>query len=59
MYDNIEHGWIANNKEREPEKFCDCDWCFEPIYIGEDYYDLMGDRVCEECVKASRQTAGE
>lgn len=29
--------------------FCQCDFCGEDIYEGEDFYDFDGDIVCENC----------
>lgn len=41
----------------EPEVALYCDCCGEPIYVGEDYYDLSDiycktgvDNVCSECI---------
>lgn len=34
----------------DPEPAFYCDECNEPIYVGEDYYDVEGYRLCEYCV---------
>lgn len=57
MQDNLEHGWIVNDRESESEVAYTCDWCGEKIYYGDEYYDLCGEKVCEDCVRACRKTA--
>lgn len=57
MRDDLEHGWIVNDREREPEKAYACEWCGETIYYGDEYYDLSGDKVCEDCIRNCRKTA--
>lgn len=34
-----------------------CDCCGEPIYEGDDYYDIDGVAWCEDCIRAARKTA--
>lgn len=37
-----------------------CAICKEPIYVGDDYYDIDGLGICcEECIKASRRYDAE
>lgn len=57
--DNLEHGWIVNDYESEDKEYCTCEWCGEPIYIGDIYYDLNGDKVCEDCIMDCRKTAND
>lgn len=28
-----------------------CDICGEPLYDGDAYYDVMGEKYCESCMK--------
>lgn len=41
----------------DPEVFARCEICGEPIYDGEDYYEIDGQRYCEDCVYDARKTA--
>lgn len=40
-----------------------CDRCRESIWLGEDYYDIDGENLCEECfdivTRGWRRTHGE
>lgn len=59
--DDLEHGWVGREDSGcdhdEDEEFFRCAWCGEKIYVGEDYYDFDGDRVCKECVDSCARTA--
>ena len=55
---NLQAPWIghpADEEEREPVYFCE--WCDRPILEGEDYYDMDGTKVCEDCISNCRKTA--
>jgi len=34
-----------------------CSGCGEPIYDGDDYWDLVGEQFCEGCIEDSRKVA--
>lgn len=34
-----------------------CSGCGRDIVDGEDYWDILGEQWCEECIDKSRQTA--
>lgn len=37
-----------------------CELCEEPIYEGDDYYDIDGiGRCCEECIEGSKRLCAE
>lgn len=55
--DDLEHGWIVNDRERHAKEVYTCEWCGGEICDGEDYYDVGGDKVCEECINECRKTA--
>ena len=38
---------------------CYCDLCGREIYVGDDYYDINEQFICERCISRSRKTAGE
>lgn len=59
MRDDLEHGWIGteDRESDEEEAVYTCEWCSEPIYAGEEYYNFNGERVCCECVKDCKRTA--
>ena len=44
-------------REDQPEQLCTCAWCGGPIYAGDDYYDLDGESVCEECIESAKRKA--
>lgn len=44
---------------RSPTVACDCDLCGREIHIGDDYYDINGEFICERCITRNRKTAGE
>lgn len=49
--DNLEHGWIVNEKSYDKDEgMYVCDWCGEEIYEGDKYYDFDGSKVCADCV---------
>lgn len=41
----------------EPEAVERCANCGEPIYEGDDYYEIGGECYCEVCVDDARKTA--
>lgn len=57
MKDDLEHGWLVNDIEEEAEQAFTCDWCGEPIYDGDEYYDLGGERVCSDCIRNCQKMA--
>lgn len=57
MIDNLEHGWIVNDNESEPQVAFRCECCGEPIYYGDDYYDFDGNKWCAECVQDCKREA--
>jgi len=55
---NLQAPWIGHPAdEKEPEIIHYCDLCDSAIYEGEDYYDIGGTKVCEDCVRSCRKTA--
>lgn len=55
---NLQAPWIgqpADEEEREPVYFCE--WCDRPILEGEDYYEMDGTKVCEDCISDCKKTA--
>lgn len=59
----IENRMLIDSEYPEIEPYCQCDMCGEPIYDGEDYWDINGDIVCEDCLleymQCFKRTAGE
>lgn len=41
----------------EPRKVCDCPICTEPIYEGDDVYQIVDELWCESCIRDLRITA--
>jgi hypothetical protein len=41
----------------EPIPVYECAWCEKPILVGDEYYDINGDRICDECIQGCRKTA--
>lgn len=41
----------------EPPIFAKCSECGEKIYDGDDYYELINEYFCEECVSNSHKIA--
>lgn len=50
--------WIGDDGDNG-KVFAKCEWCGEAIYVGEDYYELQGEIVCEDCVRNCSKTAEE
>lgn len=46
-----------NAEEPKPVKICD--WCRGEIYVGDTYYKIAGEDVCEDCVDECKSTAEE
>lgn len=42
--------WKTTEPEEQPEAVLHCDMCGEPIYEGDTYYDIAGDRICANCM---------
>lgn len=34
-----------------------CESCGQPIYVGEEYYDISGCAYCETCINNARREA--
>lgn len=53
--------WIGKHKDDYYAKHVvdKCQYCNADIVEGEQYYDIMGVIVCEECIDAFRKTAEE
>ena len=47
-----EHDYDQNLKEGQEER---CAWCGE--VLGDTYYDIGGDLVCENCIDGCRRYA--
>lgn len=47
--------WEEHDRQmcREEERAEKCAWCGEPI--GDSYYQIHGDHVCEECIDGCRR----
>lgn len=41
----------------EPIAVFVCSGCGDDIYEGDDYYDIMGEQFCQDCIDDSRHTA--
>ena len=57
MNDNLENGWLVTDKEREPQVYDTCECCGEPIYEGDEYFDICGDKWCEDCIRSCKREA--
>lgn len=48
--------YMLEPPDDEPEVAFDCEVCGDPIYVGDDYYDLTGfGKVCEHCIEEARK----
>lgn len=55
---NLENGMLLfREPEDQPEKSCDCAWCGEAIYVGDEYYELAGESVCADCINEKKRRA--
>ena len=43
--------------EDDPPFFAECDLCRCEIYVGEDYFEINGLQICEDCMAKQRRTA--
>lgn len=41
----------------EPPVVFICSGCGDPIYDGDDYWDVMGEQWCEKCIDDAKGTA--
>lgn len=41
----------------DPPQVYVCSGCGDPIYDGDDYWDLMGEQWCENCIDDARKEA--
>ena len=41
----------------EPKHVFICSGCGESICIGDEYYDIMGEQFCVDCMSDARRTA--
>ena len=55
--------WIGMCKEdwegSHRKVYATCEWCGAEIYVGESYYDLQGEIVCDSCIIDCSRTAEE
>ena len=57
MKDNLEHGWIGSEDKENNEIAYYCSFCGEPIYYGEDYYDINDEKICCACISDCKRSA--
>ena len=43
--------------KRRDEEVVECEVCGDAICEGDEYYNICGEVVCEQCVEMSRRTA--
>ena len=59
MFDVPDAPWIGMGRDEYESQgkkvVCTCEGCGAEIYDGEDYFSVMGDAFCENCV--TRRTA--
>lgn len=54
-----DNAFFKGAEEEEPYLFA-CEWCGNPIYIGDTYYYIGGtERVCKECIESWREVADD
>lgn len=41
----------------DPPSVFICSGCGDPIFDGEDYWDIMGEQWCANCIDSSRRIA--
>ncbi len=41
----------------EPQSVFICSGCGDPIYDGDDYYEIMGEQFCQNCIDDARRVA--
>lgn len=58
---NLQAPWVGKTPEEylgyEEEVADCCDCCGRDIYVGEEYYDVDGVVICENCIKDYKKTA--
>ena len=50
---------IPDPYDEGPETLCICEHCGAAIYVGDTYYDILGDPWCESCVQDAMRLAEE
>ena len=61
MYDDYGMSWAQEQYDRQetPEleaKF-HCDFCGNPLYEGETFYEIDNGKMCESCLESFRRFA--
>ena len=41
----------------EPKQVFICSGCCKPIYEGDEYYDILGEQFCEDCIADAKKEA--
>ena len=41
----------------EPKAIFVCSGCSRDIYEGDDYYEIMGEQFCENCIEEAKKVA--
>lgn len=49
---SLEDLMIEDDEAERPE--FECDLCGEQIHDGEYYYELLGKKICSDCIEESR-----
>lgn len=59
MYQQIENRMAVDEEwpDEELQIVYYCSDCGEPIYEGDDYYEIAGDIICEKCIDNYKHTA--
>ena len=56
MANDLQAPWIGFGPE-EAKRVFTCDYCENDVYEGDDYYDINGWRICEDCIDKFLKTA--
>lgn len=49
--------WLVNTCEPEPETVCYCEICGSNIREGDEYYNVGGTIICEDCIRDFKKVA--
>jgi hypothetical protein len=41
--------WKTRTPDDDLKVFCSCEWCGGEIYVGEEYIEVQGDNIHDDC----------
>lgn len=57
MYNLPDDPRLHETEQPDGFVFCLCSWCDDEIHLGDDYYRIGAENICQSCVDSCRTIA--